>query len=202
MPSAVIFVRDTTNNKNVVLSVDGSNQLSVKDTVAQSSLSTMATASASQALASHQVTAQSSLTTLATASADQATAAHQVSAHNKLDTLNATMAGTLTVSSSAPSRSSGQLASAASKTAGDISSSIDGNSHRKCVIFGSCSSDSGSVKVHISHDNINFFEDNQAQYYANFSNGHIAGHFELNARYFKVEFMDTATYSLEYAMVD
>lgn len=202
MPSAVIFVRDTTNNKNVVLSVDGSNQLSVKDTVAQSSLSTMATASASQALASHQVTAQSSLTTLATASADQATAAHQVSAHNKLDTLNATMAGTLTVSSSAPSRSSGQLASAASKTAGDISSSIDGNSHRKCVIFGSCSSDSGSVKVHISHDNINFFEDNQAQYYANFSNGHIAGHFELNARYFKVEFMDTATYTLEYAMVD
>ena len=202
MPSAVIFVRDTTNNKNVVLSVDGSNQLSVKDTVAQSSLSTMATASASQALASHQVTAQSSLTTLATASADQATAAHQVSAHNKLDTLNATMAGTLTVSSSAPSRSSGQLASAASKTAGDISSSIDGNSHRKCVIFGSCSSDSGSVKVHISHDDINFFEDNQAQYYANFSNGHIAGHFELNARYFKVEFMDTATYTLEYAMVD
>ena len=225
MPPSVLFVRDTVNNKNKVLEVDGSNQLSVKDATAQGSLATIATASGSQATAAHQVshntkldtiasnqgaqataanqaTANSSLGTLATASADQATAAHQLTVQGKLDTINSTLGGTLTVSSSSPARSSGSIASAASKSAGDLSSSVDGNAHRKCAIFGSCSSNSGSVKIHISHDNANFYEDNTAQYYANHSNGHIAGHFEVNARYFKVEFMDTATYTLEYAMCD
>lgn len=225
MPPSVLFVRDSVNHKNKVLEVDGSNQLSVKDAISQGSLATIATASGSQATAAHQVshntkldtiasnqgaqataanqaTANSSLGTLATASADQATAAHQLTVQGKLDTINSTLGGTLTVSSSSPARSSGSIASAASKSAGDLSSSVDGNAHRKCAIFGSCSSNSGSVKIHISHDNANFYEDNTAQYYANFSNGHIAGHFEVNARYFKVEFMDTATYTLEYAMCD
>jgi len=229
MPQSVLFVRDSVNHKNKVLEVDGSNQLSVKDAIAQSSLTnidskcsnisadqatatnqstangslaTIATASGSQATAANQATANSSLGTLATASADQATAAHQLTVQGKLDTINTTLGGTLTVSSSSPARSSGSIASAASKSAGDLSSSVDGNAHRKCAIFGSCSSNSGSVKIHISHDNANFYEDNTAQYYANFSNGHIAGHFEVNARYFKVEFMDTATYTLEYAMID
>ena len=225
MPPSVLFVRDSVNHKNKVLEVDGSNQLAVKDATAQGSLATIATASSSQATAAHQVshntkldtiasnqaaqataanqaTGNSSLGTIATASASQATAAHQVTTHSKLDTINSTLGGTLTVSSSSPARASGSLASAASKTAGDLSASVDGNSHRKCAIFGSCSSNSGSVKVHISHDNVNFFEDNQAQYYANHSNGHIAGHFDINSRYFKVEFMDTATYTLEYSMVD
>ncbi len=206
MPPSVLFVRDSVNHKNKVLEVDASNQLSVKDATAQSSLSNIDSAcaniSSDQATAANQATGNSSLGTIATASASQATAAHQVTTHSKLDTINSTLGGTLTVSSSSPARASGSLASAASKTAGDLSASVDGNSHRKCAIFGSCSSDSGSVKVHISHDNVNFFEDNQAQYYANFSNGHIAGHFDVNARYFKVEFMDTATYTLEYAMCD
>ena len=179
MPPSVLFVRDSVNHKNKVLEVDGSNQLSVKD-----------------------ATAQGSLATIATASGSQATAAHQVSHNTKLDTINSTLGGTLTVSSSSPARSAGSIASAASKSAGDVSSSVDGNAHRKCAIFGSCSSNSGSVKIHISHDNANFYEDNTAQYYANHSNGHIAGHFNINARYFKVEFMDTATYTLAYAMCD
>ena len=216
MPGSVMFVRDSVNHKNKVLEVDGSMQLSVKDAAAISSLATIATASADQSTAAHQLTnhgkldsiasnqatGNSSLGTIATASADQATAAHQLTTQGKLDTINTTLGGTLTVSSSAPARSAAQLANAASKSAGDLSTSVDGNAHRKCAIFGSCSSNSGSVKVHISNDNANFYEDNQAQYYANFSNGHIAGHFDINARYFKVEFMDTATYTLEYAMCD
>ena len=127
------------------------------------------------------VTAQGSLSTISAAtaniSADQATATNQTAANSS-------------------------LSNTSSKSAGDLSVSVDGNSQRKCSIFGTCSINSGSVKVHISNDNVNFYEDNQAQFYANYSNGHLAGSFDVNARYFKVEFMDTATYTLEYAMCD
>lgn len=233
MPSSVMYVRDSVNHKNKVLEVDGSNQLAVKDAIAQSSLTnidsncanispdqatatnqsaansslaTIATASGNQATAANQALANTSLATIATnsanISADQATATLQSAANVSLNNIDTSLAGVLQVSSAAPSRSSGSIASAASKSANDLSSSVDGNAQRKCAVFGTCSINSGSVKVHISHDNVNFYEDNNAQYYANYSNGHIAGHFDLNARYFKIEFMDTATYTLEYAMCD
>ena len=198
----VLFVRDSVNHLNKVLEVDGSNQLSVKDATAQGSLSTIATASAAQATAANQTTAHTKLDTIASNQGSQATAANQSTANGSLAAIESSLAGTLTVSAAAPARSSGQIASAAVKVAGDLSSSVDGNSHRKCAIFGSCSDNSGAVKVHISHDDVTFYEDNAAHYYANSTNGHIAGHFDVNARYFKVEFMDTATYTLEYSMVD
>ena len=198
----VLFVRDSVNHLNKVLEVDGSNQLSVKDATAQGSLSTIATASGAQATAANQTTAHTKLDTIASNQGSQATAANQSTANGSLAAIESSLAGTLTVSAAAPARSSGQIASAASKTAGDLSSSVDGNSHRKCAIFGSCSDNSGAVKVHISHDDVTFYEDNAAHYYANSTNGHIAGHFDVNARYFKVEFMNSATYTLEYSMVD
>ena len=210
MPPSVLFVRDSVNHKNKVLEVDGSNQLSVKDAIAQSSLSNIDSAcaniSSDQATAANQATGNASLASIqssvANLTSDPSTATLQTAANLSLNNIDTALAGTINVSSASPARASGSLASAASKTAGDLSASVDGNIHRKCAIFGSCSDNSGSVKVHISHDNVNFFEDNQAQYYANFSAGHIAGHFDLNARYFKVEFLNTATYTLEYSMVD
>ena len=198
----VLFVRDSVNHLNKVLEVDGSNQLSVKDATAQGSLSTIATASAAQATAANQTTAHTKLDTIASNQGSQATAANQSTANGSLAAIESSLAGTLTVSAAAPARSSGQITSAAVKVAGDLSSSVDGNSHRKCAIFGSCSDNSGAVKVHISHDDVTFYEDNAAHYYANYSNGHIAGHFDVNARYFKVEFMNSATYTIEYSMVD
>ena len=208
--SQIMFVRDSVNHKNKVLEVDGSNQLSVKDTTAQGSLSTIAAStsniSSDQATATNQSTGNMSLSNIessvANLTSDPSTATLQTNGNMSLSSIDAALAGTLTVSSSAPARSAAQLANAASKTAGDLSVSVDGNSQRKCAIFGSCSDNSGSVKVHISNDNVNFYEDNQAQFYANYSNGHIAGSFDVNARYFKVEFMDTATYTIEYAMCD
>jgi len=68
MPSSTMYVRDTTNNKNVILEVDGSNQLNVKDITAQGSLSTISAAtaniSADQATATNQSTANMSLSTI------------------------------------------------------------------------------------------------------------------------------------------
>ena len=210
MPASIMHVRDSVNHKNKVLEVDASNQLSVKDATAQGSLATIAAAtaniSADQATATNQTAANSSLSNIessvANLTSDPSTATLQTAANLSLSNIDSALAGTITVSSSAPARSAAQLANAASKTAGDLSNSVDGNAQRKCSIFGSCSSNSGSVKVHISNDDVNFYEDNQAQFYANHSNGHLAGSFDVNARYFKVEFMDTATYTLEYAMCD
>ena len=210
MPSSIMHVRDSVNHKNKVLEVDGSNQLSVKDVTAQGSLSTISAAtaniSADQATATNQTAANSSLSNIessvANLTSDPSTATLQTAANSSLSNIDSALAGTITVSSSAPARSAAQLANASSKSAGDLSVSVDGNAQRKCSIFGSCSSNSGSVKVHISNDNVNFYEDNQAQFYSNYSNGHLAGSFDVNARYFKVEFMDTATYTLEYAMCD
>ena len=210
MPASIMHVRDSVNHKNKVLEVDGLNQLSVKDAIAQSSLSniesSVANLTSDPATAGNQSLGNMSLTNIessvANLTSDPSTGTLQTAANLSLNNIDTALAGTINVSSASPARASGSLASAASKTAGDLSASVDGNIHRKCAIFGSCSSDSGSVKVHISHDDVNFFEDNQAQYYGNFSAGHIAGHFDINARYFKVEFMDTATYTINYSMCD
>jgi hypothetical protein len=206
----MLHVRDSVNHKNKVLEVDGSMQLSVKDATAQSSLSaiqsSVANITADPSTATLQTAGNSSLTNIessvANITSDPSTATLQTAANLSLANIDSALAGTITVSSSAPARSSGSLAAAVSKTAGDLSASVNGTSHRKCAIFGSCSVNSGSVKVHISHDNTNFYEDNQAQIYANYSSGAFAGNIELNAPYFKIEFMDTATYTVEYSLVD
>lgn len=216
MPGSVIYVRDDTNNKNVQLKSDSSQNLKVVDSVNALTLSSMDSTLngqslslgsidaqlSSQATASNQATANTSLGSIDTKLSSQATASNQTTTHTKLDTINTTLQGTLTVSASNPARASGNIASSSSKTAGDVSSSVDGNLYRKAVIFGSSSSNSASVRIQISHDDVNYFEHQNKEFFANASNGHFAGEFDLNARYFKIEFMNTATYTCEYALVD
>ena len=210
MPSSTMYVRDSVNNKNVILEVDGSNQLSVKDATAQGSLSTISAAtaniSADQATASNQSTGNMSLTNIessvANLTSDPSTATLQSTANLSLSNIDSALAGTINVSSGAPSRSSGSLASAASKTAGDLSSSVDASNFKKAVVFGSCSSNSGSVRLLISHDDVNFFEDHNNQFYSNYSSGDFVGRFETEAPYFKIEFNDTATYTAEFSLIN
>lgn len=211
-----MYVRDAINNKNVSLEVDGSNQLSVKDATAQGSLSAMnghlstlatvvnsAIATATATTIPNTIgTGNSSLSSIDGKLTSQATASKQADIETAVNAVNSTLAGTITVSSSAPARASGSLAALAIKASGDLSSSVNGTNYRKAAIFGSSSSNSAKVRIHVSHDNTNFYEDHQNQFFANASNGHIAGNFELNAPYFKVEFVDGATYSLEYSLVD
>lgn len=205
MPS-VMYVRDTSNAKNVILEVDGSNQLSVKDIFSQSSLASM---DSKIALESHQVshntkldTGNTSLASIDTKLSSQGTAAKQADIESAVNAVNTTLAGTLTVSSSLPRRTQGSLAASALKSAGDLTASVNGTNFRTAAIFGSSSSNSAQIRVHISHDNTNFYEDHQNMFFANATNGHIAGNFQLNAPYFKIEFVDAATYTLEYACVD
>ena len=65
MSGSVMYVRDSANNKNVHLQVDGSNQLSVKDGVAATSLASMDTKLSNQSTAAHQVSHNTKLDTIA-----------------------------------------------------------------------------------------------------------------------------------------
>ena len=185
-----MLVRDTTNNKTKILEVAGST-LSTADSSAHSKLDTI----------NATLSAGIDVTDSAVASALGGTlTVSDSTAQGKLDTINTTLSGTLSVSSGVPSRTNGNLANAASKSAGDVSSSVNGTNYKTGVIFGSCSSMTGSVRIQVSHDNSNFYEDHNSRFYANSTNGHFVGRFTLDAPYFKVEFMDTATYTMEYAL--
>ena len=115
-----ITVRDTTNNKNVMLQVDGSNQLSVKDSANGTTLTSINSALAG---------------TLAVSDSD---------AKTKLSTIASALGGTLTVSEGI-SRSSATLTDAASVTANDYTSAVDCNSHRKIAVYGSSSINTHSI---------------------------------------------------------
>lgn len=268
---SLTIVRDTTNNANVHLSVDGSNQLSVKDATAQSSLSSIQSAvegtlavsaaslplpsgAASSALQSTgnaslatiagavsgsevqvdvvssalpsgaatsalQTSGNSSLSTLAgcvdsagsrvdvnlaSDSLSLATASLQSTANTELAAIKTAVQGTLTVSSSGstPSRSSGTLTNNASVVAGDFSSSVDCNNHRKAAVYGTSSNNMLNVKVHVSDDNSNFYEASNYSIYASGSSGDFYGKFDVCARYFKVEYDTSATVTAKYTLLD
>lgn len=210
MPS-VMYVRDNVNNKNVQLEVDGSNKLSVNDSVAAGHLSALASivnpsiaTATSSTIPSAIGVGNGSLASIDGKLTSQGTAAKQGDIETAINAVNSTLSGTISVSSSAaaPARANGNLANSALKGSGDLSASVNGSNYRKASVFGSSSSNSAKVRVHLSHDNTNFYEDHTASFFANASNGHIAGHWDLNAPYFKIEFVDGATYTLEYALID
>ena len=230
MTGSAIYVRDNSNNKNVILEVDSSNQLSVKDVTAQSSLSSI---NSNMATASNQSTANTSLsnieTNMATAanqstanghlssiSSNQATAANQSTANSSLSSIDSkvstaanqstanghlsniesSLAGTLTVSSGF-SRNAATLESAASKSSGDVSSSVDNNSYKEISFYGSCSDNSGQFRIQVSDNNSDFYEIHPSQY-VNASNGHFYYKFDSVPRYVRVEFLTTATWTVKY----
>ena len=82
MTGSAIYVRDNSNNKNVILEVDSSNQLSVKDVTAQSSLSSI---NSNMATASNQSTANTSLSNIET---NMATATNQSTANSHLSSIS------------------------------------------------------------------------------------------------------------------
>lgn len=98
MPNSNIFVRDTTNNKNVPLQVDGSNKLSVNDATAQSSLSSINSALGGT-LTVADSTAQSSLSSINLALGGTLQTSN-LTAEGSLANIESSVAGTLTVSDS------------------------------------------------------------------------------------------------------
>jgi hypothetical protein len=99
MPNSQLFVRDTTNNKNVPLQVDGSNKLSVSDASAQSSLSSI-NSSLGGILTVSDSTSQSTLTAINMALAGNLNVSN-LTAEGSLANIESSVAGTLSVDDNA-----------------------------------------------------------------------------------------------------
>ena len=219
MPNAQLFVRDTTNNKNVPLEVDGSNKLSVSDATSQSSLSSINSALGGTLTVSDS-TAQSSLSSIDLALGGTLTTSN-LTAEGSLSNIASSVAGTLTVSDSTAqstlsnihtalsgtlttasgvSRTNGNLSVAASVTNGDVTSSVDANLFKHAMIFGNLGA-SGDVTVQVSNDNSNWYEDSSSNFYSNYSTYDVAGRFECTARYFRVKYNVSGSVTLRYSLM-
>ena len=219
MPNVQLFVRDTTNNKNVPLEVDSSNKLSVKDATAHTTLTSINTALGGTLTVSDS-TSQSSLSSINSALGGTLTVSDTTS-QSTLSTINSTLGGTLTVSdttaqstlsnihtalsgtlttSSGVSRTNGNLSVAASVTNGDVSSSVDANNFKNAVVFGNLGA-SGDITVQVSNDGSNWYEDSTSNFYSNYSTYDVAGRFECTARYWRVKYNISGTVTVRYALL-
>jgi len=172
-----ILVRDSTNNKNVMLQVDGSNQVSVKDSANGLTLTSINSALAGT-LAVSDSTAQTKLVSIASA-----------------------LAGTLTVSEGV-SRSSATLTNAASVTANDYTSAVDCNSHRKIAVYGTSSISTQQLKVFVSDDSSNWYEHTDQAFYANAANGNYYRELDCVNRYIKLQYDASATETTKYTLMN
>jgi len=219
MPNVQIFVRDTTNNKNVPLEVDSSNKLSVSDATAQSSLSainstlggslTVSDTAAQSSLSSinsalggsltvSDSTAQSSLSNIEASVGGTLTVADST-AQGHLSNIHTALSGTLTTSSGV-SRTNGNLAVAASITNGDVSASVDANNFKNAIVMGNLGA-SGDITVQVSNDNSVWYEDSNSNFYSNYSSYDVVGRFECTARYWRVKYNVSGSITLRYALV-
>jgi len=219
MPNVQIFVRDTTNNKNVPLEVDSSNKLSVSDATAQSSLSAI-NSTLGGSLTVSDTAAQSSLSSINSALGGSLTVS-DLTSQGSLANIEASVGGTLTVAdstaqghlsnihtalsgtlttSSGVSRTNGNLSVAASVTNGDVSSSVDANNFKNAIVMGNLGA-SGDITIQVSNDNTNWYEDGSSNFYSNYSSYDVSGRFECTARYWRVKYNISGTVTIRYALV-
>jgi hypothetical protein len=223
----VISARDTTNNKNRVLALDG-DKLRVVDSAVAAALagsltvdgsgSTQPISAASLPLPSGaatsalQGTANGHLSDLAgcvgaakvsvaiaSDAVGVATSALQGTANTSLAAIQSSLAGTL-VTSQGVSRSNAALKSAASVSSGDTTSAIDANAHRKIAIYGSSSDNAQQLVIQVSDDSSSWYE-TDIQVWANSTTGDYYHVFEACARYYRVKYSSTATETTKYTLL-
>ena len=182
--SGLTKVRDTTNDKNVYLSVDGFGQLSVKDSDLLTALSGTLYVDGSS------VTQPVSLMDLPLPYG-AATDTLQGDANASLSSIDSKLSGTISVSSGI-SRTASILKSAASVIAADTSVSIDMSSHSKLAIYGESSDNTQRLVVQVSDDGMVWY-DSKDSFYANGSNGHYHGVHEAITKYARIMYSNTAT---------
>jgi len=218
MPNSQIYVRDTTNNKNVPLQVDGSNKLAVSDSVAQTSLSNIDTA-LSGGLTVSDSTAQSSLSSINLALGGTLTTSNlnaegslsnidsalggtltvsDSTTQGKLDTINTTLQGSLTTTQGV-SRTNGNISVSQAVTSGSVSSSVDSNLYKNAAVFGNLGA-SGNVIIQVSNDNSNW-HDSHHEFYSNYSSYDFSGEFATLARYWRVKYDVSSTVTVRYSLV-
>ena len=219
MPNVQLFVRDTTNNKNVPLEVDSSNKLSVKDATAQATLTSINSALGSTLTVSDS-TSQSTLSSINSALGGTLTVSDST-AQGSLSSINSALGGTLTVSDSTAqstlsnihtalsgtlttsagvSRTNGNLSVAASVTNGDVSASVDANNFKNAIVFGNLGA-SGDIVIQVSNDGSNWYEDFNSNFFSNYTSYDVVGRFDCSARYWRVKYNISGTVTVRYALM-
>jgi len=219
MPNVQLFVRDSTNNKNVALQVDGSNKLSVNDATAQSSLSsinsalggtlTVSDSTAQSSLSSinlalggtlttSNLTAEGSLSNIASSVAGTL-AVSDSTAQSTLSNIHTALSGTLTTSSGV-SRTNGNIAVAASVSNGDVSSAVDANNFKNAMVMGNLGA-SGDIVIQYSNDSTNWYEDSNSSYFSNYSTYDVVGKFSCESRYWRIKYNISSTVTVRYALM-
>tara|TARA_R110000787_G_scaffold88848_1_gene188371 strand:- start:355 stop:1074 length:720 start_codon:yes stop_codon:yes gene_type:complete len=128
-----------------------------------------------------------------------ATAANQATANGSLASIDTALSGTITTSQGV-SRTNASLKSAASVTAGDVTTAIDANLYKQIAIYGNSSDNAQQLTIQVSNDSVTWY-DADANVYANGASGDYYHKFDACARYARVKYGSTATESTAYSML-
>ena len=199
--ASIMLVRDTANNKNVVLQVNGSNELGVS--ASSLPLPTGAASESSLSSLNGKVTACNTGAVVVSSSAlpsGASSASNQSAANTSLAGIDSKLGGTLIVSMGVV-RSNGTITNNASVTVNEKSSSIDCNAAKEVAIYGNSSSNSQVIKVQVSDDDSTFYE-TDIYIYPNASAGDFYKKFDSCARYYRLHYEGSATMTTKYSMVN
>lgn len=199
--ASIMLVRDTVNNKNVVLQVNGSNELGVS--MASAPLPTGAATESTLSSLNGKVTACDTGAVVVSSSAlpsGASTAANQSTANSSLSDIDTKLAGTIAVSMGVV-RSSGTITSNAAVTGGDKTSSIDCNAAKEVAIYGNSSTDTQVIKVQISDDDVDYYE-TDIYIYPNASGNDFYKKFASCARYYRLHYEGASTITSKYSMIN
>ncbi len=193
-----VLVRNNATNRNEVLLVDSSSRLAMKDVDVKTAVEAVDTTLS----AGINVTDSTNAGKLDTINTTLGTTLNVNDSANgsKLDAIDTTLSGTLTVSEGI-SRTSSTLTMASVVSALDNTSSVDANGHRKIALYGSSSINTQQIRVFLSDDDTNYYEDVDSTIYANGSNGDYYKVIETVARYIKFQYQSGATETTKYTLM-
>lgn len=219
MPNAQLYVRDVTNNKNVPLQVDSSNQLSVNDSTAQSSLSSINTALGGTLTVSNSIS-ESSLSNIETTLSGTISTSDSTAALS-LSSIESSLAGTLVVSDTTAQSSLANIESSLAGTItttaavgrdkggfgtlnvieGDVSNNVDADNYRNVMVFGNLGT-AGSIMIQVSNNNTDWYDDHNSEFFSNATSYDVAGRFQSIAKHWRVKFNVAGSVEIRWAMKD
>lgn len=217
MPNSQLYVRNTSNNKNVPLQVDSSNQLNVSDSSTHTSLSSISSTLAGSLTVSD-TTAQASLSSIQSSVSGIITTSDST-AQSSLSNIESSLGGTLNVNDSTANLSlssienslTGVIATASQVLSdkggfgtqivieGDVSNNVDADNYRDVMVFGNLGT-AGSILIQVSNNNSDWYDDHTCEFFSNASSYHVAGRFQSIAKHWRIKYQVAGTVEMRWAM--
>lgn len=202
--NSILLTHDSTNNKIRPLESDTNGKLHISDSVAQSSLASIATNTNGNGSVLSDMLLDSNAMKTSLQLLDNAISGNQVqvdivsssstldvsdsTAHSTLSAIASSVAGTLTVTDSAISTSNSTVFNAVTiSDASNLSStSVDVNESTDVCIFGNASSNAGSIVIQVSHDDISYYSLPETYVHVDSSTGDFGKELKVSARYIRL----------------